>query len=145
MQDQDGLEGSGSYQILSEAKSYSHLEQYYYNFPETSLLTALLLNKSLQMLSGFIVFTPRVWRSPLRGSLCKSEVVPTLGAVCFFKRRDCVYFRASRRRKGRDYIRGNELSFQEVIMDLGLRARQTTWGERRGGTTGTEVHNVCTQ
>lgn len=65
--------------------------------------------------------------------------------MCFFKRRDCVYFRASRRRKGRDYIRGNELSFQEVIMDLGLRARQTTRGEQRGGNTGAEVQNVCTQ
>ncbi len=31
--------------------------------------------------------------------------------------------------KGRDYICGNELSFQEVIMDLGLRARQTQHGE----------------
>lgn len=31
--------------------------------------------------------------------------------------------------KGKDYICGNELSFQEVIMDLGLRARQTQHGE----------------
>lgn len=30
-------------------------------------------------------------------------------------------------------------------MDLGLRARQTTWGEQRGGNTGAEVQNVCTQ
>lgn len=37
--------------------------------------------------------------------------------------------------KGKDYICGNELSFQEVIMDLGLRARQTQHGESAADET----------
>lgn len=45
--------------------------------------------------------------------------------------------------KGRDYICGNELSFQEVIMDLGLRARQTQHREQRGWNMGADVENVC--
>lgn len=74
----------------------------------------------------------RLWfrRSPSRLSLfCKFEVVPTLRARRFPARGPCLLSSLTQA-KGRDYICGNELSFREVIMDLGPRARQTQHGER---------------
>lgn len=44
---------------------------------------------------------------------------------------------------GRDYICGNELSFQEVIMDLGLRAWQTQHGESTGDETWELRYRLC--
>lgn len=93
------------------------------------------------MLSVFIIFTTWVRRLEFPLQIwSRTSLYPPCSVLC---RETSVFTFQPHAGNGRDYICGNELSFQEVIMDLGLRARQIQHGESAGDETWEPRYRLC--